>query len=406
VVVDEKKAQRHNGSWVLDRIANGKSIPWSMGCRVPFDLSSVTPDYDKYESAWAAYDPTKHKSPADAILEAHARSPIKGLSRTRKDYPDELTYHMNEVLPDGRKIFAVNDFPLFFDLSAVGVPADQVAWSMMKIGSTNCELTGQSCETCHRSDCPKYIPSGALLWDRMEAHMAKTAEVHTASIGKGGSVRKSADIDKSVTSPISSSKPIDKLDEKRSEIPKDVLNHMGENFDLSSALSTPSMMGMLLKPKEFRRIVMVRVGKRALADKLDDTDSDLPPTIRSERPEGMGAGAFDDDLAKILSPLLGERSCLGPVIHRTKIIIIRSRPSEGHKELTEDKDLQEKVSALYNGYRLEMVEKIGQARAVVSQRPWLKHALYGFNSLDKIGSFMGSVVPLVTERTMEYLRAV
>jgi hypothetical protein len=375
-------------------------------CRVPFDLSSITPDYDRYEKAWADYDPKKHKSPADAILSVHDNvKKIVGLSRTRKEYPDELLYHMNEVQSDGRKIYAINDFPTFFDLSAVGVPADQVAWSIMKLGSSRCELRGVKCAgACHRGACRTFVAPGAVLWERLEEHMTKAASLHVASLGKGSAVRKAADIDKEITPAVGDSSP---LSEKETEIPKEVLDHMGKDMPLSKSLSTPSMMGMILRPREFRRIMLGRMGKTDMADRLDDGDVDLPFSLSSEEPEGLDADGFDDILGQILQPLMGHRSCLGPVVHRTKIIIIKMTPKGDSKKSDEEPELQRKISSLYNGYRGAMISKIASAKQVVSNHPWLRDSLYGLDDLpSKVGSMTGSLVPLVTQRTMDYLRAV
>lgn len=408
VLLDEKRAAKHNGSWVLDRLSSGKSIPWSMGARVPFDLSSLTPDYDRYEKAWASYDPKKHKSPADAILNEHDNvKKISGLSRTRREYPDELLYHMGEVQSDGRKIYAINDFPTFFDLSAVGVPADQVAWSIMKLGSTRCELRGMRCSgTCHGQGgaCRKFATPGVVLWERLEDHMSKTASLHMASLGKGAVINKASDIDKEVVPNVGSSKA---LDEKETEIPREVLDHMGSALSLAKAISTPSMMGMLLRPREFRRIILVRMGKKNLADRFDDNDNDLPFSFSSEEPEGIGPDSFDDTLGHILEPLVAHRSCLGPVVHRTKIIVIKMTPKQDAKISDEETELQKKISSLYNGYRNVMIDKISGAKKVASEHPWFRDSLYGLQNLpQKVGSMSGSLVPLVTQRTIEYLRAV
>ena len=374
-------------------------------CRVPFDLSSLSPDYDRYEKAWLNYDPRKHKSPAEAILYEHDHvKKIAGLSRTRKEYPEELLYHMNEVLPDGRKVYAINDFPAFFDLSAVGVPADQVAWSIMKLGASRCELSGIKCAgACqHGGACRKFVTPGAVLWDRMEAHMAKVAAIKTtASIGKG------ADIDKKVIPSVGNTTEVKRSDPIRTtaDLPRELLNRMGESHDLRTALSTPSFMGIVLKPGEFRRIVLVRMGKKDLADALDDAGAGMPFSFESERPADLDPGSFSDLLGKALAPFMEHRSCLGPVIHRTRIIVIKvSKPGE-KLDMDKEPEVQRKVAALYNGYRQELMEKICHVREVVSSHPWLRGPLYGLTSLDKTGSITGALVPLITEKTIDYLRA-
>jgi hypothetical protein len=42
---------------------------------------------------------------------------------------------MNEILEDGQKIFAINYYPLFFDISVVYSPADQTSYVLAKVAS-------------------------------------------------------------------------------------------------------------------------------------------------------------------------------------------------------------------------------------------------------------------------------
>lgn len=398
---DAQRCHKFNGDWMLERLASGRSIPFSMGCRVPFDLSSTSPDEDRYLQVWNSFDPSKYKTPAEAILAEHGRKPIYGLSRTRRDYPQELLYNMGTILSDGRKIGAINDFPNFFDISGVGVPADPTAWSIMKLGSTHCELSGAKCSgSCKHGACRKYATPGVVLWDQMEEQMSKAASVHEASIGKGGDVRKAADIDKETRPQVQASSPVDPEDP---DLPKDLLNRMGQDLPLDQSLSTPSLMGMVLKPREFRRIVMVHMGKRDLADKLDDAKTDLPRVLDSESPCSMDSESFNDILGPILSEFMDHRSCLGPVLGRVKITIIKAEP-KGGSEPKDEPELQRKVASLYNGYRKIVLEKIGNVKQVVATRPWLHNAIFGVDFLNKTGSLSGTLVPLVTPQTLRYLR--
>lgn len=387
--IDEQKAKRNNGTWILERAAAGKSISISMGCRVPFDVISTSTDMARYMRAWDQYDPKKHKSPAEAILAEHARKPIHGLSKTRKEYLDDLLFHANEVLPSGVKIYAINDFPSFFDLSGVGVPADQVAWAIRKLGGmSRCKIAGVKCAGGCTGDCTQLTAPSAVLWEEC---MSKSAEVRTASLGKG------ADIDKTVPA-------LDAKIEKPNptDIPKDLLNRLGKDHDLGSVLATPSLMGMPLRPKEFRRIMMIRIGKKDLADKLDEKDVDMPRSLDEECPFDMGPGMFDDSIARMLLPLLGRRSALGPVVKRINITVIRVSPDSEPKG--DEPDLQKKISSLYNGYRRLVMDKIGACKEVMAARPWLRGALYGLHSLDKVGGLTVPLVPLVVNETLDHLR--
>lgn len=48
-------------------------------------------------------------------------------AKTRNEYCDHLLKHMNQILPDGRRIYAKNLSPKFFDISVVLIPAEKTA---------------------------------------------------------------------------------------------------------------------------------------------------------------------------------------------------------------------------------------------------------------------------------------
>ncbi len=54
-------------------------------------------------------------------------------AKTRKDYCDHLKFEMSKVLPDGRKIAALNPSPEFFDSSWVIRPADRTGFMLKKV---------------------------------------------------------------------------------------------------------------------------------------------------------------------------------------------------------------------------------------------------------------------------------
>jgi len=80
-------------------LANGDVIAVSMGTRVKFDTCSI----------------------------------CKNNAKTREEYCDHMKYQANQVLPDGRRVYAINPDPRFFDISIVRVPADRTASIMVPI---------------------------------------------------------------------------------------------------------------------------------------------------------------------------------------------------------------------------------------------------------------------------------
>ena len=86
----------------IDReIEEGKIIAVSMGCKVPYDVCSI----------------------------------CGNKAKTRSQYCVHLKTKMNQILPDGRKVYAINTKPRFFDISYVTRPAWRGGLMMAKVAS-------------------------------------------------------------------------------------------------------------------------------------------------------------------------------------------------------------------------------------------------------------------------------
>lgn len=89
-------------------VRRGEPVPFSMGAKLPFDVCSI----------------------------------CFNIARSRQEYCDHLKNSLGKVFPDGRKVFAYNWFPRFFDISRVRVPADRSAWSLKKVACLGPEDEG------------------------------------------------------------------------------------------------------------------------------------------------------------------------------------------------------------------------------------------------------------------------
>ncbi len=103
IFLDKELCKKHGAEDVFSRIENGEFPDVSMGCKVPYDRCSIC----------------GHKS------------------KTTKDYCDDAKYRMNNILPDGRKVCVINDFPRFFDISFVFIGADKSAKMLAKLASVD-----------------------------------------------------------------------------------------------------------------------------------------------------------------------------------------------------------------------------------------------------------------------------
>lgn len=100
----------HNLEWEADlqKLASGKDIPFSMACKVAYDICTE----------------------------------CGNRGRTRKEYCDHLRDHMCEITKEGNFVGAINDMPGFFDISKVVRPADRIAWSLQKVAGLNLDGIG------------------------------------------------------------------------------------------------------------------------------------------------------------------------------------------------------------------------------------------------------------------------
>lgn len=93
-----KIANELDPEWV-QRTNDGEFVPVSMGCRIKRDVCSIC----------------GNEAP------------------TRADYCEHAKFAMNQILPDGQKVFVHNPSPDFFDISRVFRPADRIGYTLKKV---------------------------------------------------------------------------------------------------------------------------------------------------------------------------------------------------------------------------------------------------------------------------------
>jgi hypothetical protein len=430
VMIDRELAARFGAQDVCDKLDHGLFPDVSMGCKVPYDLCSKCLDWKKYREAQSTFDPSRHRSVGAAVLEFHKKNPIRGLSVTRNDYCEHLKTMLNRILEDGTKIYAINDYPRFFDISFVFIGADKTAKVMAKLASPHTggaiyvvEPSWQVAENLgyqqpstekelelEKAAALDWITRGArraadpdkvrraaravVRGGRRAAPVAKevggeAAErilehalersgkeklsgidaVRAMLREKRASHNKGAEIIKEVVPTQFGSKAVPLEGSQRPDLPDEVLDEMGK-CPLHEALSTPTTMGMILKPREFQRITIIHVGKKPLADKLDEEGKIFAPVQDSDESVPMGGEHFSDSLKRLLLPLLEDRSCLEPIARRRLVrVTIRKEPEheEPDREMVEDDPFLQKISAAYNGYLDRFVDCWRDAPAIVDQ---------------------------------------
>jgi len=310
VSVDRKKAPD-----IVSDIDKNGSVVWSMGTKVPFDQCSIC----------------NHKS------------------KTVAEYCEHLKTAMNQTWENGHKVYAVNSMPRFFDISRVLIPADKTAMTLMKVASSGEKaiLMGDD-----GTGCGSYSRDHVLVPSAIIAERVKVAQAKHAVEQKKGEIKKEVPghtVDSDLDDAASRMGYID-LEEKikiikglrgrvkrvasrERNFPSQVLEKLS-SFPLHHALSSMAALGMVAKPSEFARMLIIKNAAKAPdAEKLAFVDP----------------GAINSAAIEILMPYVAERSALAPWIDARE---------ERTGPLVKEAYVQQPVTfvTLYEQYRANLVD--------------------------------------------------
>jgi hypothetical protein len=417
IAIDRERAEKVGASDICDKLDNGSFLDVSMGCKVPYDLCTICTDWRKYYKAEATYDPSKHQSIGKAVLAYNRQDPIRGLSPTTKDYCDHLRFQLNKIMPDGKQAGMINRYPRFFDISFVFIGADRTAKVMAKLAST---YPGQwsleavpswyVAETCgYGQECDISMEKSASIQGKLSREaklidmaanalyggkpMARGIDAIRARMKKKTAQRKLSEIVKDIVPSQFHGGVSHVVDGDTDDIPESLLDQLGGE-DSGDALSTASTLGMILKPHEFQRIMLVRMGRKNLADMLGEHRATFSPV------PGRGEGGFGGlglglggmhmrpklvpDIVSRLLPMLSRRSCFEPVVRR-RVITVTISPKEPEcspqKEIDND-PLLSKISSAYNSYLDQAMYCMEEAEKELGFNPEAFAEVYGIEEGD------------------------
>lgn len=301
------KMDRGKAPLECSRVENGEVLSTSMGTKVPFDVCSI----------------------------------CGNKAKTRQEYCYHLKNMMGKILPDGRKVYAVNPRPKFFDISMVFIPADPTSRVIQKIASS------------------KEAQKEVIAVEKKEADIEK--EVPAEGI-------ESTSIDDIIEHLIDNK--FKKLEDHEIGIPNERLNALCR-FPLEKILSTMAFSGIMPKPREFQRIILIKLNKPNLADLLEkqnvvfnqdsfDSDPDirLKIHVNSIEPE-----VFDD-----IEDLIPCRSRWQP--HLLSRLIDNNKLASVEYEQTADNimPIMLAVSGLYSLFKKAVPEVVMTALATLLGR--------------------------------------
>jgi hypothetical protein len=362
VRVDRDKCEQFGGMGVWDKLKAGSFPDVSMGCKVPFDTCSICLDWDTYRKAQATFDPSRHKHPGEAVLQFHkkliaaGKPGIRGLAITRADYCIHAKRMMNKILPDGRKVFVYNDYPRFFDISFVFIGADKTAKVMVKIA----EEQNRRVWSMPSAELAEHLGYTEVDAEPREKTASIDDMLKEAFLGKAAKLKR-AEITKDVVPSQLAGQAIPILSKSEDDLPKDLVNRMGR-MPIGDALGTVTSMGMVLRPREFQRIVLCGMGLGRHADDLEDRGVIFPRVPGVVEPPRLGPFGFSPLLARLLEPFLSARSAFGPFVER-RLTVIVIKPESGKTTTSHDSPLLHKIGAAYKEYRKMAMQYLPEAIA-------------------------------------------
>lgn len=291
---------------------SGEIVSTSMGTKVPYDVCSI----------------------------------CGNKAKTREDYCCHLKESLNHILPDGRKIYAINPFPKFFDISLVFVPADVTSRVLIKIAQD--KSAKESIADQKEAEIEKEIPGG-------DAQAVTIEDLVDLLLHKKTML----------------------LNNRDPEIPTEVINGMCKH-PLNNILSTLGFVGIMPKPKEFQRIVLIKMNKPDIANMLDrqnivfDQDRyDIDPDV-IKGSFNISQDNISSDILNMIESFIPKRSLMQPFL--LDRLIGHNKIANDNIEQTADNllPIMLAVAGLYALFRSQVSQNIVEQLATeVVQHPMI-----------------------------------
>jgi hypothetical protein len=274
---------------------------------------------------------------------------------------------MNKIYPDGRKVWVSNEFPNFFDISFVFIGAEKCAKTLLKIASVSCPVELQPLSPVSYLEARRngMLEKSASADPRSTFESALEQLFIKDALAKKAKI-KGAEIIKDVVPSQFAAQAVPLLTDREPDLPKALVRIMSR-MSIDDVLGTTASTGMVLKPGEFQRLLLTKFGLEDEADRLEQSKTVFPDTIEEEQMD-VKPQCFDPMLAKLLLPLLSDRSSFGPTIERRVTIIIAGSKPESFATASPPSELLRKIGSAYKGYRRSLLEVIPQMEPVVRDR--------------------------------------
>ncbi len=249
---------------VIKALEDGKLPAVSMGCKVPFDVCSVCQN-----------EATK-----------------------TANYCDHLKNDMNNVLPSGQKVYAINTRPKFFDLSVVTIPADRTAGFLSRLGAEGAAASNGDEEDSKESEWKNSFLKNAQFESRAEIKKKIEAKIDVVS-----------------------NDPKKLILASQERLSKEKIEKLAE-YPFNEVLSTLLALRIVPTREDFQKMALYSIGKSEGAELLDkegicfqvneDTEATIPGDLSLENFNEKIAGLLLEDvpLMSLTKPLVVSRGLL------------------------------------------------------------------------------------------------
>lgn len=253
-------AGREKAPDIVSRAENGEPLAFSMACKVQWDRCSICGN------------------------KAHKKS----------EYCDHIRHNLLNIMSDGRQVFMVNEDPTFFDISYVLKPADKTAMMLSKVAGQDNSVPTKSARS--------------LTFGKIDAMTKeKVSEL------KSGSIQKEFE---TILEPAMSEEQqegiykyvMPLLKEAEPDLPTDSF----KGFSLNDILSTLGLCGIVCKPHEYKRILLV-IGSDGNNPKIDHDN-------------------FNDSIYQLIKHIIPERSFYNPRIEARLLRLGKGGEGQVQKE--------------------------------------------------------------------------
>lgn len=328
------KVPNDHPDWTMDlqKLAEGKDIPFSMACKVAEDICS------------------------------HCGNRAK----TRAEYCDHLRDNMGDIVKSGHQVFAINDRPTFFDISKVFKPADRIAWSLQKVASVLAKVGGAELAEQLGVTAPDYF---------VETPQSRLALPYKLGL-KLAAARKLAEIEKQVDAVATGGNNAHLQNEMSGCAYGDVDNgSMGklQGQPLSSVLDQLGDAKIMLPVKSFLQLVMGNKFDSSIDELMPEVEGLLPSlhghmAANGETENAAADTSFDGSdgflprgIKDLIESLTGSHSLAeAPVGRRVQITIIRGmKPQIKQGSVKTVSKRAELLANEYGKYQISFAAKFG-----------------------------------------------